>query len=339
MFEPEVDWILRNSFPTLGTAELSDRLRAAGYPLGPANLAEHEAIAATQAAIWRFTNDLRLDNRPLDVPVAAHRDPEGVTFEFDGAPELGGYAAEVSTDVTARLVLQKSVDGVVWRDVAGSALAVAPGTGRYHRTLGVGSTVSRMRHGARTEGHRYYRLRVVAADPSRVTVGETSFRLTGGGTYRNSARVVHLYDYLLAGAGLARRRNQPPRLSAGDAAAADGLIGPLRLHATDSAALTVSHGAIVDADGRDVAWPVAPGTQFYLRPRPGRGRVTVTVAVPATPNGFGGRVITGVARDAANSRLTPVALAVPSRQVVEFDISWIAREGELHRGVRGHEHA
>ena len=38
-----------------------------GYPLGPANIAEHEAIAATQAAIWRFTNDLELDD-----PAAQH---------------------------------------------------------------------------------------------------------------------------------------------------------------------------------------------------------------------------------------------------------------------------
>ena len=34
--EAEVDWILRNSFPTLSTSEISRRLRAAGYPLGPA---------------------------------------------------------------------------------------------------------------------------------------------------------------------------------------------------------------------------------------------------------------------------------------------------------------
>ncbi|MCW2520980.1 MAG: hypothetical protein JWR46_3599, partial [Mycobacterium sp.] len=66
--EPEVDWILRNSFPTLGTAELSRRLRAAGYPLGGSNIAEHEAIAATQAAIWFFTNDMALDTSPRNVP-------------------------------------------------------------------------------------------------------------------------------------------------------------------------------------------------------------------------------------------------------------------------------
>ena len=55
-------------FPSLGTAELSRRLRAAGYPLGAANISDHEAIAATQAAIWHFTNGLELDNRPLNVP-------------------------------------------------------------------------------------------------------------------------------------------------------------------------------------------------------------------------------------------------------------------------------
>src|SRR5277367_1058340 len=71
--EAEVDWILRHSFPLLPTAELSRRVREAGYPIGPANISEHEAIAATQAAIWYLTNGLALDTRPLNVPVAVHR--------------------------------------------------------------------------------------------------------------------------------------------------------------------------------------------------------------------------------------------------------------------------
>ena len=73
--EAEVDWIVRHSFPMLTIAELSQRLRAAGYPLGRANLSEHEAIAATQAAIWHLTNGLALDTRPLNEPVAVNRGP------------------------------------------------------------------------------------------------------------------------------------------------------------------------------------------------------------------------------------------------------------------------
>src|SRR6201987_3440389 len=38
--EAEVDWILRHSYPLLPTAELSRRLRDAGYPIGPANISE-----------------------------------------------------------------------------------------------------------------------------------------------------------------------------------------------------------------------------------------------------------------------------------------------------------
>src|ERR1700753_1286250 len=48
--EAEVDWILRHSYPLLPTAELSRGLRDAGYPIGPANITEHEANTPTQAA-------------------------------------------------------------------------------------------------------------------------------------------------------------------------------------------------------------------------------------------------------------------------------------------------
>ena len=50
--------------------------------------------------------------------------------------------------------------------------------------------------------------------------------------------------------------------------------------------------------------------------------VTVTARMPARGDGFGGRVITGVARDDVNSPLTPVALAVPAPLVVDFHLQW-----------------
>src|ERR1700733_5939777 len=62
--EAEVDWIVRHSYPMRTTTELSHQLRQAGYPLGIANISEHEAIAGTQAAIWKLTNGLTLDTRP-----------------------------------------------------------------------------------------------------------------------------------------------------------------------------------------------------------------------------------------------------------------------------------
>src|SRR3984885_2750997 len=39
-YEAEVDWILRHSFPMITTAELSQRVRESGYPLGWANINE-----------------------------------------------------------------------------------------------------------------------------------------------------------------------------------------------------------------------------------------------------------------------------------------------------------
>lgn len=316
--EAEVDWILRNSYPTLSPAELSRRLRSAGYPLGSSNVAEHEAIAATQAAIWHFTNDLSLDNRPLNVPVAQRRTADGIFFAFDGEPELGGYSVELASRTAVSLILQKSVDGHTWRHVAASGLNVEAGKGTHRKALGVGSTVSRSRHGRRGQGYRYYRL-VILAD-SAVAVGAIRFWLNGSGTYRNPDRIVHLYDYLLAGARQARENTAAAAILSDDATMVDGLVGPFGLQAADSASLCAVDATIVDADGLSVTGPVAPGTEFYIRPQPRRDAVLLTATVPATSNGIGGRVITGVARDDVNSRLTPVALAIPSPLVVDFAI-------------------
>src|SRR5947209_2867145 len=110
--EAAVDWILRHSFPTRPIAGLSQRLRAAGYPLGRANLTEPEAIAATQAAIWHFTNGLALDTRPLNEPTAVDRTGgPAITFEFDGEPQLGGYSVWTASDAAIGLKLQKSANG------------------------------------------------------------------------------------------------------------------------------------------------------------------------------------------------------------------------------------
>lgn len=317
--EAEVDWIIRNSFPTLGTAELSRRLRAAGQRLG-AHLAEHEAIAATQAAIWHFTNGLDLDTRPLNVPVAQRRESGAIVFEFDGDPQLGGYTVELTADSPVSLLLQKSADGIEWRDVAASGLNIGSGYGNYRKALGVGSTTAATRPGQRHRGYRFYRLHIVADPAATIDIESVSFWLNGSGRYRNAERVVALYQYLLAGAAAARRSTVVPALNSERAALDSGVLGPFQLDATDRAALSVSAGTVVDADGAVLDGPVAPGTDFYLRPGHTAGRVTLTASVPGTADGFGGRVITGVAYD--DSRFTPVALAVPTPTVIEFEISF-----------------
>lgn len=319
-YEAEVDWIIRNSFPTLGTVELSRRVRRAGQLNGTSHLADHEAIAATQAAIWHFTNGLRLDNRSLDVPVATVRDAGSITFEFDGHPQLASYTVQLDAQDAVSLMLQKSADGVHWRDVAASGLTVPAGRGSRHRRLGFGATTSEAGSGRAHRGYRFYRLQVRTQDGSgsAAQIEDVTFTLHGTGRYRNADRVVALYDYLVAGALDARRRTVVPRLTA-DRAVVDaaGLIGPFGFHATDAAALTSSSGEIVDADGRPITGPVAPGADVYLR-TDAPGPVTITASVPAAADGFGGRVITGVAHD---DRLTPVALAVPSPTVIDFEIA------------------
>ena len=306
--ETEVDWILSNSFPTVGTAELSRRLRAAGYCDTAANIAEHEAIAATQAAIWFFTNGLQLDNRPLNVPKHVVHEAQSMTFEFDGAPQLGGYSIEAQARAT--MALQKSVDGRSWQDVAASAVR-APGAGRFRKAFGVGATTSQTHLGGRDVGYRFYRLVVTEGSLDDIEVG---FWLQGARHYRNADRIVQLYNYLLAGARWTARRTSAPELSTAAATVTAGRVGPLRLHADRSAVLTTDTALLVDADGIPVT-EVQPGGQFWVQPYLGAGAATVT----ATLTGPGGRVVTAITDD---STLTPVALTRPVPTVVEFELRW-----------------
>jgi TQXA domain-containing protein len=321
--EAEVDWILRHSYPLLPTAELSRRVREAGYPIGPANISEHEAIAATQAAIWFLTNGLALDTRPLNVPVAVHRARGQVTtFEFDGEPQLGGYSVCSGSDITAVLRLQKSSNGVVWHDVSGSLLTTGTNPGRYQRTLGEGSTLSTSSHGRGGRGYRYYRL-IVTSETGTPKIEHVNFWLTGARHYRNSDKVVHLYNYLLAGAGKAvRSAHKPavaPALVATHAVADADLIGPFRV--TTPLTLATSDGhQLVDADGSAMD-AVQPRTDFYIRRAPNSSAATI---IAKTPADLHGRVLTGVALDPAAQRFTPVALAIPTQTAIEFRISWEA---------------
>jgi TQXA domain-containing protein len=320
--EAGVDWILRHSFPMRPIAELSQQLRAAGYPLGRANISEHEAIAATQAAIWYFTNGLALDTRPLNVPVGVRRAPGPViTFEFDGEPQLGGYSVWVASDAAVGLKLQKSANGVVWQDVSSSQLTTNRGKGRYRRTLGVGSTLSASSHGRLGRGYRYYRL-VSTTDAASPTIDHVEFWLTGTRHYRNADRVVHLYNYLVTGACEALRNTDEPQLVDSQATAESDLIGPFQVPIPLTLSVTEGH-TLVDADGSSIDDIVRPGTDFYLRPAPGTSATTMTAT---TPHNLTGWVLTGVAVDGAPQRFTPIALTVPTDVAIEFDVTWQADE-------------
>lgn len=324
--EAEVDWILRNSFPMRSAAELSRRVREAGYPIGPANISEHEAIAATQAAIWYLTNGLALDTRPLNVPVAVHRAAGPViTFEFDGEPQLGGYSVWTAANTAVELRLQKSANGVVWQDVSGSLLTAGAGEGRYQRTLGEGSTLSTSSHGRGGRGYRYYRL-IAASETGTPRIEHINFWLTGTRHYRNADKVVHLYNYLLAGSRTALREAGEPILVDTNATAESELIGPFQVRIPLMLSAGEGH-TLVDADGFPIGGVVAPRTDFYLRPAAGTSAATLTAT---THENLPGRVLTGVALEGASHRFTPVALAIPTEMAIEFDISWKADEPWSH---------
>lgn len=316
--EAQVDWILRHSFPMITSAELSRRLRAAGYPLGAANISEHEAIAGTQAAIWSFTNGLILDTQPLNVPVKVKRGPGPViTFEFDGQPQLGGYSVWTTSADAVTLRLQKSVNGIDWQDISGSGVSTAPDPGHYRRPLGVGSTLSVSSHGHRGRGYRYYRLITTAARTGAPAVGHVGFWLTGTRHYRNSDRVVHLYNYLLAGASTALRETDEPALTADRAVADRGLVGPFQVRTPMLLNATEGH-TLVGADGAPITGEIQPDADFYLRPAPGAFKATLSATAPR----LNGRVVTGVAAEAGQQRFTPVALATPTNVAIHFDIGW-----------------
>ncbi|MEC4765064.1 thioester domain-containing protein [Mycobacterium sherrisii] len=321
-YEAEVDWILRHSYPLNSTAELSRRLRRAGYPLGTGNIEEHEAIAATQAAIWYLTNGLALDTQPLHVPVAVQRARGPViTFEFDGRPQLGGYSVWTEADSAVTMWLQKSANGVDWQDVSGSRLTTGPTMGRYQRALGIGSTLSSSSHGHRGRGYRYYRL--VAETEAGVTpqIGHVDFWLTGTRHYRNADRIVHLYNYLLSGALRCGPDTDPKTddvtLVDTQAVVTPELIGPFQVRTPLSLNVADGH-ALVDADGFHLDGTIGPGTDFYLRPAPGSAAATVTAT---TSRRLAGRVLASVAPDAPE-QFTPVALAVPADVAIQFDIRW-----------------
>jgi TQXA domain-containing protein len=319
--EAEVDWILRHSYPLLPTAALSRRVREAGYPIGTANISEHEAIAATQAAIWSLTNGLALETRPLNVPVAVHRSRGAITtFEFDGELQLGGYSVWSASSTELRL--QKSSNGRVWQDVSGSLLTTGDDAGRYRRTLGEGSTLSTSSHGRGGRGYRYYRL-IASSDTGTPSIEHVTFWLTGARHYRNSDKVVHLYNYLLAGAATATRTagkgvGQPALIDSHAVVDAE-LVGPFQATAPLTITATDGH-RLVDADGFAIE-AVKPGSDFYLRPAPGSSAATLTGKTAADLHG---RVLIGVALDPAAQRFTPVALAIPTETAIEFDISWEA---------------
>lgn len=227
--------VLGAGYPAVPAAVLTRRLRAAGYHLGPGVIPEHEAIAATQAAIWRFTNGLELDTRPLDLPVRASArvgpragarrllpGPDGslhwvsqlpagrtayLEITLPGRPELRLFSFRVGPRTgrhRCRIRLEASRDGVRWRPVSHAAVQLddrRPDAEAVRRRLGAAATLSSAGPAGRT-GHRHYRLAALGPDrrDGLLELHDVRLEVSGGARFRNSARVVALYEWLLAAA-------------------------------------------------------------------------------------------------------------------------------------------
>ena len=209
----------------------------------------------------------------------------------------------------------------MWQDISGSLLTTEPREGRYERTLGEGSTLSTSSHGRGGRGYRYYRL-IASSETGTPRIERVSFWLTGARHYRNADKVVHLYNYLLAGARKVADESydeaDEPILIDTQAVADSELIGPFRVASPLTLSASDGH-QLVDADGFSVIGTVQAGTDFYLRRAPGTSAATLTATSPRASHG---RVLTGVALDGAAQRFTPVALAIPTEIAIEFDIRW-----------------
>lgn len=229
----EITRVLAHSYPAVSTAELTRRLRENGYPLGTAEIRRHEAIAATQAAIWRLTNGLELDTQPLDVPVAARArigdHPSGRSVEREAGrlnwhtPLPAGETAYLELTLAEALQLrsfgftlgartgrhevevrlEQSADGVRWSPVSRSAVELGdrrPAGRHWHRRLGTTATLSSASAATGHLGHRHYRL--AAQGPwdrdGLLDLRDIRLEVGSGRRFRNNERVVYLYELLLA---------------------------------------------------------------------------------------------------------------------------------------------
>ena len=303
--EAEVDWILRHSFPMRSTAELSQQIARSRLSAGGG---QHQRARSHRGNPGR---DLVFHQRPGSGHPAAAMflsryagDPGAViTFEFDGQPQLGGYSVWTASDTAVSSATAKVSR---WR-----CLARCFGIATDHRCGPRAAINAHLASAARSRPAA-----TAAAVAATATTGWSRQRDTAPPDrsrqlladrrrhYRNADRVVHLYNYLLAGALQAAVR---------DADEPD--TGRHPGHRRTRTRRTIPGANPVDAQrhrrtrvGRrrrlGLHGVVQPGTDFYLRPAPGTSATTLTAT---TPQSSPGRVLTGVALEEAPQRFTPVA--------------------------------
>lgn len=229
--------VLAAGYPHLSLMELTARLRGVGHPLGHGSIREHEAIAATQAAIWHLTNGLELDTRRLDEPLrvvtrigehpaaralTAGRDgidwhallPAGETVYLEltltGAPQVQAFGFQVGARIGRHPIevqLEVSRDGQQWQPVSSSTVRLGdrrPGWRTVRRQLGAASTLSSASP-AGIQGYPFYRLAARGPEDrdGLLDLHGVRLELLGATRFVNNERVVALYELLLADARLA----------------------------------------------------------------------------------------------------------------------------------------
>jgi len=355
--------VIAESYPAVGVAELSRRLRAADYPLGSANLREHEAIAATQAAIWKLTNDLDLDTRPRGVPTRATASAGGVsvpTVSMD--PALGpSVTADISADSTLTIDVEFDVEFQLsvmrfdlaapcagdlrvrllkevpsgWVPIPGAMYTPSTRGPQLHRLAPL-ATVRETRFG-KPYGHRRFRLEVSTRrrDSRRIELRNIRFDVADAQGFGNPARVVHLYEYLLSSIDERPRQSESIAVDPKQARCVDGLVGPFRYIGRRAGRITASAGGgaglgIVDVDGIEAGADVGPGAEFYVRITP--SSVPSQLVIRATaPDTNAPRVQVLLADDNSDgddapprlAGLTPLAVAVPSGAAIVVELSMI----------------
>ncbi|MFE1170729.1 thioester domain-containing protein [Nocardiopsis sp. NPDC058789] len=146
-----VNWILRNSYPVVGVGQLEERA-------GMARLTESEALTATQAAIWHFSNGLDLERVERSPELDGNVNAGNVTHLYehlvDGAEELANEPGSALTVTPGRgsglageeigpFTVETSAENVPVRlEAPDGVKLVDAGTGRSLDEVGSGDTVA-----------------------------------------------------------------------------------------------------------------------------------------------------------------------------------------------------
>ncbi|HIY42492.1 MAG TPA: thioester domain-containing protein [Candidatus Nocardiopsis merdipullorum] len=162
----KVHWILQNSYPNVGAEEL-------GAEVGIDNLDSRDALGATQAAIWHFSNDEVLEERGNNNDLK-----EVYTYLVNNAEDLSQEEPEPSLRITPEeasgnagevvgefLVETNAADIEVDLDAPDGVELVDVESGESVDTIGDGDTVG-------------------FSVPEGAEAGEASFSLTGSATAR-----------------------------------------------------------------------------------------------------------------------------------------------------------